>query len=80
MIRSEKQHRSIYGELSIGSFLTELSTDFYSLCLQGAFDGISVEAVSGYGAEVGDLQKSFIEDGMARVKAMEASGCRDTSD
>lgn len=79
MIRREKQHRSIYGELSIGTFLTELSADIYALSLQGAFNDISVETISGYGAEVGDLQKSFMEEGIGRVKTMEASGCKETS-
>jgi hypothetical protein len=75
MIRREREHRSVSGELSLGLFLAELSTDFYTLSVQGAFNNLSVESVGRYGAEVGAMQKSFTEEGMNRVKAMEASGC-----
>jgi hypothetical protein len=75
MIHHEKQHRSVSGELYLGTFLAELSTDFYTLSIQGAFNNVSVEAVGGYGAEIGAMQKSFTQDGMDRVKAMEASSC-----
>jgi len=74
-IRFERQHRSAYGELSAGMSLAELSNNFYALSLQGALNSMSVDAVAKIGAEIGALEKSFMEDGMARVKALEDAGC-----
>jgi hypothetical protein len=74
-VRFERQHLSAYGELSIGISLAELSNNFYNLSLQGAFNSMSVDAVARIGAEIGVLEKSFMEDGMDRVRALEAVGC-----
>jgi len=74
-IRFERQHRSAYGELSIGISLAELSNNFYNLSLQGAFNSMSVDAVARIGAEIGVLEKSFMEDGMDRVRVLEVAGC-----
>jgi hypothetical protein len=75
-IRLERQHRSAYGELSIGMFLSELSNEFYTLSLQGALNSMSVDAVARISTEIGSLEKSFMEDGMDRVRTLEATGCQ----
>jgi hypothetical protein len=74
-IRFERQHRSAYGELSAGMSLAELSNNFYALSLQGALNSMSVDAVARISAEIGVLEKSFMEDGMVRVRALEVAGC-----
>ena len=74
-LRFERQHRSVHGELSIGMSLAELSNDFYTLSLQGALNSMSVDAVSRIAVEIGELEKSFMEDGMNRVRALETADC-----
>ena len=74
-LRFERQHRSAYGELSIGICLAELSNEFYALSLQGALNSMSVDAVARISAEIGPLEKSFMEDGMDRVRTLEATDC-----
>ena len=55
--------------------LAELSNDFYTLSLQGALNSMSVDAVSRIAVEIGELEKSFMEDGMNRVRALETADC-----
>lgn len=75
MIRRERQQRTTYDELAMGMFLTELSADFYLLAEQGALNEMSVDAVSGYGREIGTMQKRLMEDALQRVRSMEAKDC-----
>jgi hypothetical protein len=74
-LRFERHHRSAYGELSIGMSLAELSNEFYALSLQGALNSMSFDAVARISAEIGPLEKSFMEDGMDRVRTLEATRC-----
>lgn len=74
-IRFERQHRSGYGELSLGMSLAELNNNFYTLSVQAALNSMSVDAVARISAEIAALEKSFWEDGEDRVRALEAASC-----
>jgi len=74
-IHSQRQRRTVYGELALKGFLDSLFDVGEEIVWREAIEGVTLTSIEKYGPELSSLNMRLATDAMARVQLLEKGTC-----
>lgn len=74
-VASERQKRTVYGELALSNFLESLFNSMYEVVDAETLSNVTLSSLEKYAPELSTFQARLGADAMARVKMLEKGTC-----